>query len=339
MKSKKRIYFSLLTFFAVFIVGVVGFKFIGGNEYSLIDSLYMTVITLSTVGYGEVIDLSAHPQGRLFAAAFIFLCLGTIAFAVSSITSFVIEGELKNILGRKKMDKKIAKLKDHFIVCGCDETALTVIQELLLTQRNFVVVEALQERIEKLSTLGDVLYIHGDPSEDEVLVAAGIKKAQGILLALATDEANLFVTITARSLNPKIRIVTKGTDVKPHRKIRTAGSDAVISPAYIGGMRMVSEMVRPHVVGFLDLMLRERDKVYRFEEVTVAEGSQLVGKQMQECAVKEKTGALIVGIKRAATGALDFNPSRESQIQVNDVLICVASPEMVDNLERLAGGI
>jgi len=297
----------------------------------------MTMITLSTVGYGEVIDLSTHPQARLFATAFIFLCLGTIAFAVSSITSFIIEGELKNILGRKKMDKKIAKLSNHFIVCGTGDTAMTVIQELLLTQREFVVVESQRERIEKLAGLGDFLFVHGDPSEDDILEAAGITQAHGILLALPTDEANLFVTITARSLNPQIRIVTKGTDVKSHKKIRTAGADAVISPSYIGGMRMVSEMVRPRVVGFLDMMLRERDKVYRFEEVTVAEGSDLVGKEMLSCAVKEKTGALIVGIKRAESGEFDFNPARDRQIQVHDVLICVASPEMIQKLERLAG--
>lgn len=337
MDSKKRIYLALLMFFTVFVIGVIGFQLIGGSEHSLIDSIYMTMITLSTVGYGEVIDLSIHPQARLFATVFIFLCLGTIAFAVSSITSFIIEGELKNILGRKKMEKKIAKLKDHFIVCGSDETAMTVIQELLLTQREFVVVEALQERIEKLAGQSDILFIHGDPSEDDILVAAGIKKAQGILLALPTDEANLFVTITARSLNSDIRIVTKGTDVKSHKKIRTAGADAVISPSFIGGMRMVSEMVRPQVVGFLDLMLRERDKVYRFEEVKVQEGSGLVGKAMHSCAVKEKTGALIVGIKRAATGEFDFNPGRESQILADDVLVCMGSPDMVQKLERLAG--
>ncbi len=337
MDGKKRLYISLFVFFVVFFIGVFGFKVIGGDEWSLLDSLYMTVITLSTVGYSETVDLSANPAARVFVVVFIIFCLGTIAFAVSSITSFIVEGELKDILGRKKMNKKVSRLKDHFIVCGSGETALTVIQELLLTKKQFVVVEPSEERIEKLFPLGKVLIIQGDPSEDEVLVSAGIKKARGILLSLPTDEANLFVSITARSLNPDIRIVTKGIDIKSHKKMHKAGSDSVISPAYIGGMRMVSEMIRPSVVSFLDMMLRDRDQVLRFEEVVVKEGSNLAGKKIYESKVKEKTGALIVAIKRAVTGDIEYNPAREAEILADDVLIVIATPDMHQELEKITG--
>lgn len=336
MKSRKRIYLSLTVFVAVFIIGVAGFKIIGGPEWSLLDSLYMTVITLSTVGYEEVVDISANPAARIFATVFIVICLGTIAFAVSSITSFIVEGELKNVLGRKKMEKEIAKLKDHYIVCGTDETAQTIIQELILTKKKFVVIEPLKEKIDKFSAEENILFVNGDPTEDDVLLSAGIEKARGVLLSLPTDEANLFVTLTARSLNPRIRIITKGIDLKSHKKMVKAGSDSVISPTFIGGMRMVSEMIRPAVATFLDMMLRERERVLRFEEVLVKKESPLVGKTIEEARLEEKTNALLVAIRRAGRKDYEFNPSRDTAIQENDTLILIATPEMVKELEKLA---
>jgi len=307
---------------------------IGGGRWSLLDSLYMTVITLSTVGYGEVVDISTNPAARIFTVIFIFLCLGTIAFAVTSITSFIIEGELTNILGRRRMEKEISKLKDHYIVCGSDETALTIIQELILTKRSFVVIEPLQEKIEKLSVLGNILFVHGDPTEDNVLIQAGIEKAKGILLSLPTDEANLFVTISARSLNPDIRIVTKGIDVKSHKKIFKAGSDAVVSPSFIGGMRMVSEMVRPAVVTFLDMMLRDREEILRFEEIQVKKGSRLVGSTIREANIDRETGSLLVALRRAGKTKYDFNPSKETKIQEGDTLVLIATPDLISQIGK-----
>lgn len=335
MDGKKRVFISLLVFLLVFAVGVAGFKLFGGKEWSFLDSLYMTVITISTIGYEEVIDISANPAARIFAIVFIVVCLGTIAFAVSSITAFIVEGELKSLLGRKKMEKDISRLQDHYIVCGSDETAQTIIQELILTRRNFVVVEPLKEKIDRISFLGNFLHVLGDPAEDSVLVSAGIERAKGIHLTLPTDEANLFVTITARSLNPHIRIVAKGIDIKSHNKMKKAGADCVVSPTHIGGMRMVSEMVRPAVVTFLDMMLRDRERVLRFEEVRVREDSPLIGKTIAEAEIEEKSGALLVAIKRRATEDYDFNPSRERKIQVEDVLILIARPEMVQEIERM----
>lgn len=338
MESKRRIYISILIVVVVLIIGVAGFKILGGPNWSLLDSVYMTVITLSTVGYGETIDLSSNPEARLFAVVFIILCLGTIAFAVTSITGFIVEGELKNIIGRKRMKKKISRLKDHYIVCGIDETAMTMIQELVLTKRMFVVIVPEGEPADKLNEFNEILYIQDDPTEDEVLLEAGIEHARGILISLAADEVNLFLTVTARGLNPDIRIITKGINVKSHKKMKKAGADSVISPAYIGGMRMISEMVRPTVVTFLDMMLREREKVLRFEEMRIEHGSDLEGKSLRESRIKEKFGALVVAVKKSGKTGYEFNPKPDIVMDPEDILVFIATPEMLDSLRKMGAG-
>jgi voltage-gated potassium channel len=336
MTPKKRLFVSLTIFIAVILMGVAGFKIIGGKEWSLLDSLYMTVITVATVGYEEVVDLSQNSAARIFTIIYIIICLGTIAFAVSSVTAFVVEGELKNILGRRKMEKEIAKLKDHYIVCGSDETAQTIIQELILTKRDFVVIEPAKEKIDKLSSLGSFPYIQGDPAEDSVLLQAGIERAKGIFPSLPTDEVNLFVTITARSLNSNLKIVAKGIDIKSHDKMKKAGADYVVSPTYIGGMRMVSEMIRPAAVTFLDMMLRDREHVLRVEEFPVEKGSPLIGKSVGETKIGEKTGALLVALRKGETKDYDFNPAPEVRVKENDVLVLIAGPEMIEKLTKVA---
>ncbi len=338
MINRRRIFISLLLFAAIFVIGVAGFKFFAGPEASILDSIYMTAITISTIGYGEVIDLSRNPAGRIFTIFFIILSLGTIAYAVSSITAFIVEGELKNLLGRRRMEKDIAKLKDHYIVCGSDETAATIIQELLQTRRDFVVVEPDRERLERLRTAGDFLYVQGDPAEDLVLRKAGIERAKGVLLSLPSDEANVFVTISARSLNPRLRIVAKGIDIKSHVKMKRAGADSVISPTFIGGMRMVSDMVRPTVVSFLDRMLYDKERALRVEEIEIGKGSALSGLAIRDARIGEKTGALLVAVRKAESADYDFNPPAERVLQDNDVLILIGTPEMVGEIAKMASG-
>jgi voltage-gated potassium channel len=337
MNSRKRIIVSLALFVTVFFIGVAGFKTIGGPGWSLLDAVYMTVITVGTVGYGETHDLAANPAARIFTAAYIILSLGTIAFAVTSITAFVVEGELKRILGRRKMEKDIGRLKGHDIVCGADETARTIIQELIATKRDFVVVEPDRAKIDKLTAAASFPFVEGEPEDDEVLKKAGIERARGILLSLPTDEANLFVTVTARQLNPRIRIVAKGIDVKSHEKMIRAGADYAVSPTFIGGMRMVSQLVRPAAVTFLDMMLRERDKVFRVDDVTVEAGSSLAGKALAETPVREKRESLLVAVRREGGPGYLFNPPGDTVLRAKDVLVFITTPDSRKELEGLAG--
>ena len=337
MDSRKRIIAAFALFVTVFIIGVAGFKVIGGAEWSLLDAVYMTVITVGTVGYGETHDLGGNPAARVFTAAYIILSLGTIAFAVTSITAFVVEGELKRMLGRRKMEKDIARLEGHDIVCGSDETAQTIIQELLTTRRDFVVVDPDRARLDRLAAAAPFLFVEGDPADDEVLKKAGIERARGILLSLPTDEANLFVTVTARQLNPRVRIVAKGIDVKSHEKMVRAGADYAVSPTFIGGMRMVSQMVRPAAVTFLDMMLRERDKAFRVDEVAVEPGSALAGKTVAASGVRDKRESLLVAVKREGGPGYLFNPPDDAVLRERDVLVFITTPGSRKELEGLAG--
>lgn len=341
MGGKRSIIVSLTLFLLVLALGTAGFQYFngprfGGPAWSLLDSVYMTVITVATIGYGEVHPLT--PAGRVFAAVYILICLGTIAYAVTSITAFIVEGELKHLLGRRKMEKTLNRLYDHYIVCGGDETAQTVVRELLLTSKPFVLVESSKEALDRVLGLGSFPFVQGDASDDDVLIKAGIERAKGILMSLPTDEANLFAVVTARSLAPKVRIVAKALDVQSHKKIVKAGADSVISPTFIGGMRMVSEMIRPSATTFLDQMLRERERVLRVDEITLPAGSPLAGKTVAELKLEERTGALLVALRRAGQKGFAFNPGRATPVGEGDALIFIGSPDMARELEELAVG-
>ncbi len=315
---------------AVFLAGIIGYSTIEG--WSLFDSLYMTVITIASVGYGETHPLSF--EGRLFTIILILCGSATLIYGLSILTAFIVEGDLTDILRRRTMLKKISALKGHFIVCGMSATGKYVIDELKKTGRSFVVIERDPERIKALSEAG-IFNIEGDATNDAVLQSANIQSAAGLLTTLHADSDNLFVVVTARGLNPSLKIIAKAINEESERKLRQVGADSVVMPNFIGGLRMASEMIRPSVVSFLDTMLRSSDHTLRVEEINITDTSPHRGKSLDETAIMEMEGVTVIAVSDG-TGPYRFNPSRDRLLSSGDVVVVMGVVENIMQLKARA---
>ncbi len=297
----RRIYLGASALLLVVGVGTVGYWRIGHGEWGLGDCAYMTLITISTVGYGETLaHMNELPAARAWTVLLILGGSGTLLYFASTLTAFVVEGDLGGALKRNRMQQQIDAMRGHFIVCGAGRTGLTVIRELLATATDFVVVETSEERVrEVIEELGqEFLCVLGSAEDDEVLLSAGIDRARGLAAALPADRDNLFVTLSARALNRDLRIVAKAVELHSDPKLRRAGADAVVSTTYIGGMRLCSELIRPQVVEFLDLMLRASDQNLRVSQLEVRGGSSLDGRTLGEAGVSKARDVLIMALRQ-----------------------------------------
>lgn len=319
-------------------VGVVGYKLVGGSDYTLLDCFYMTIITLSTVGFGEVIDLGHHPGGRLFTMFLIVLGMGVLLYVVSNITAFIVEGELLEIFWRRKMNKMISKMKDHYIVCGAGRIGHHIIQEFSQTGREVVAIDIDREKVESLrQAIPDVPVIQGEAIEDALLDAAGISRAAGLVVATGHDKDNMVITMTARQMNPKLRIISRCNELGHFDKIKKSGADAVVSSNLIGGLRMASEMVRPTVVSFLDAMLRDKEKSLRVEEVNIPAGSPLAGKTVADSGVWQIASALLLAVKKA-DGDWEYNPKDDFLLSEGMDLIIMGGADDKKRVEEFVAG-
>lgn len=312
-------------------VGTVGYMLVEG--WNTFDSFWMTVITVATIGYGEVHPLTHN--GRIFTLVLILLGLGTTAYAFSQLTAFIVEGDLSQALRRNKMEKRIRALEQHFIVCGLGNTGRVVLEELLKTQRPLVIVEKDAEKAAELEAKG-LLVIHGDASHDDVLEKAGIAKARGIFCVLGHDQENLLLTLAARGLNATVRIVTELHDGRFRDRLTRCGADAVVDSPHIGGLRLASEMVRPITVGFLDSMIRDRSYTYRFEEVLLADASKLAGRAVSELVAAGGRLPAVVAVKESASGRYAINPDPGQKLAAGDVLVVLGSTEEIARLKASA---
>jgi voltage-gated potassium channel len=339
--ARKALLFRLLlaaaTLAVVMVVGATGYHILGKGHWSWGDCLYMTVITLSTVGYGEVLHgMDASAFGRAWTVGLILLGSGTLLYFISTLTAFIVEGDLQGAIRRRRMHKRIEYLKDHIIVCGVGNTGIHVVSELLATATPFVIIDTDPMRLAKTAEdfgADKVAYVHGDASDDDVLRAAGIERCRGVVAALHDDKDNLFITVTARALNQKARIVAKAVEATSEAKLRRAGADAVVSTNFIGGMRLVSEMVRPRVVEFLDQMLRDKEKNLRIEEVTIPESSPLVGLAIRDSAIRKAADVLVIAV-RLPSGEITHNPRPETMLTANLTLIVLAMSREVAVLRQ-----
>lgn len=329
---KKKFLLSFFLFALTLIVGTVGYWLIAVEEYPLIDYIYMTVITVATVGYREVIDVTTSTSGKLFTIFLIFAGMSVILYFLSNATAFLIEGDIKEIFWRKRMQKLISRMKDHYIVCGIGRLGLHVVEELHQTGRATVIIDNDPAQVNQFKErLSDIGIIIGDATDSEILEQAGIAYAGGLIVATGSDKDNLVITLSARQACPALRIVTRCSDIKNTERLKKAGADAVVSSNLIGGLRMASEMIRPTVVTFLDQMLRDRDKNLRVEEIKLPAGSPLIGKQLGNI----KKQALVLAFL-GKDGSYVYNPPDELLLEEGMVLIFMGSPE---DRERLESGV
>jgi voltage-gated potassium channel len=324
---------------AVVVIGGGAIFWLLEPRYSLFDSIYFSLITVATVGYGELPQMEHH--ARAIAMGLIVAGVGVVALFQSSLTAVLIEGIVGKALRRRRMERRIAALSGHTIVAGCGRTGRFVLQELAASGQDFVVIDTDQLELARLNLEqhgGNLLYVVGDATDDTSLIQAGIERAGGLVTALSDDPENVFVTISARSLNPKIRIVAKTVMVSSEGKLARAGANATVSPHRIGGLRLVTEILRPHTAEFLDSMMRGTGEgQLRFEDVEVRAGTRYEGQTLRQAPIREEANVLIVAI-RGRDGRFVYNPPADERIQSGSYIVVLGTQDGVKRLREMLGG-
>jgi voltage-gated potassium channel len=326
---RKRLFLALTLIIAIVSTGTIGYMVIEG--WGLLDALYMTIITLASVGYKEIHDLSNN--GRIFTIFLIVGGVGTVTFAVTAGAKLVIEGELQDVFGRKRLEKKIKDLKGHYIICGHGRMGKIICRELRDKSIGFVVIEKEPALLEEK---GDMLLLEGDATKDEVLKEAGIERARGLISVLPTDAENLFVVLSARELSPDLFIVARAGEEGSEQKLLRAGADRVVSPYHIGGLRIAHTVLKPAVVDFIEFATKSGNIDLQMEEVLVQEKSKIAGLTLDECGIGRDLGIIIVAIKEPV-GEMKFNPTFRTVIKAGDTLIALGEISKLRTLEEMAG--
>lgn len=329
----RRLILSVSLLVLVLALAPLGYMAIERMGYT--EALYMTVITVFTVGFREVRPLST--AGIYFTILVIFTGVSSLFFVISSFISYTFGEALREMFGRRKMDLRIKRLRDHHVVCGFGRVGEVVCEALAEAGADFVVIEKDQERLAVAQDRG-YLCLGGDATSTEALVNAGVERARGLVCALQNDADNLFTTLSARSLNREVTIVARCVSPDSVDKLLYAGADRVISPYALSGRRMATFLLRPSVFDYLDLVAHGVSLDYRLEELLVEEGSELAGKTIGEMDIRVRTGALIVAVRKAADGEFDTSPDKDTRIDAGDLLIALGTPRDLSNLERMSAG-
>jgi len=332
MDPVRHLRFSIAALVTVIAFGTLGYAMI--EDWQAFDALYMTIITLATVGFREVHELS--PEGKVFTIVLIISGTGIIAYTLSSLIQFTLEGQLRKILGRKKLESRIGKLRDHYIICGYGRIGHLICREFQSRPTPFVIVEQNPNHIERLEREG-YMYVEGDATDDETLQAAGIEHAKGLITAVTSDTDNVYITLTARGLNPKLFILARAGEEGAEKKLMRAGASKVISPYTIGASRMAQAILRPSVVDFIELATASEHLALQIEEIRIAADSVLAGKNLINSGIRQSMGIIIVGIKES-DGKMTFNPPPEKNIEPNSVLIILGERPAISKLEKIARG-
>jgi len=334
----KRLAQPFLLLLAVFLAGTAGYMIIGvfeGKNWALIDCALMTSITLTTVGYGDHLGATELFSGKIYTMFLIVAGMGTTLYSVSAMTAFIVEGNMGRIFKEERVENQIERLSGHTIICGVGETGMHVIEEHISVDKPFVCIDANLERLERMSAEHpDLLYVHGDATDEELLERAGVQRASGLVAALSTDKDNLYLLVTARYMCPDLYIVAKCLDHDARGKFNAAGATHVVSPTFIGGMRLASQVLRPHVVDFLDGMLRGQGAA-RVSECVVEEGSEIAGQTIAETRINQRVGLLIVAMRPSGEHGFVYSPSGDTTLLPGSVIVVIGPTERISQLEAL----
>jgi voltage-gated potassium channel len=331
---------SLALFVVLVAAGSTGYFVLGEGRWSPVDCAYMTVITISTVGFFELGHMKEVAGARGLTVVLIVSGVGVLAYMQSNLTALLVEGVIGNAWRRGRMQREIDKLSNHIVVAGAGGTGKHVVEELAQTHTPFVVIDRNEEKLKDVSAefcKGRMLYVHGDATADGALLRAGIQRARGVVAALTHDKDNLYVTLSARSLNADARIVSKVVEDEAAPKILKAGATSTVNPTMIGARRLASELIRPMVNEFLDQMLRDKDKTLRLEEVTVGPGSSLVGLALKDTPIRRDTRALVVAV-RATDKTFLYNPDPDYLIAEGTTLIVLGEAPSIQKLREIVSG-
>lgn len=327
----KRLKYSLLILLSIIFLGSSGYMILEG--WSLVDSLYMTVITLSTIGFQEVHKLDK--AGQIFTIFLIICGVGTVAYVFKNAIEIILEGEIRDIFGRKKVNEKIKKLTGHYMICGYGRMGKHICAEFAAAGHPFVVIEKIPEVVTDIQEKG-YMVIQGDATNDEVLFSAGIERANGLISVLNTDAENLFVVLSARGLNAKLKIIARAGEEGSEKKLKRSGADIVVSPYVIGAMKIAQSVFHPHVTSFLDTAVGSSSNMdFRLDSIQIAQGSVYDGIPIGRSKIREELGVQIVAIQKEE-GRLITNLTPETILGKGDRLICAGKPAQMAELAKLA---
>ncbi|MCU5378044.1 potassium channel protein [Bacillus cereus] len=324
MNARKQLWIAVICMTFVVILGTLGFMAI--EEISLFQAFWMTMITVLTVGYGDAVPVTQ--AGKVFALLIIPVGVGIVTYAIGVVAAMIVEGNLFHAVRRKKMDKQIAQLQNHIIVCGCGRVGLQVVHELQEKKIPFVVVDKDESILEKEK----LLYVHGDATEDQVLHHAGISKAAGLVAIVANDAENVFITLTARGLNDAIKIVARAEKPETEDKLKRAGANKVINPSSMAGIHIAKGIANPLTVHYIDTVLYGVEQSFVIEEIAVGEGSILASKSLLESDVRNQFDVTILAILR--NGDVIHNPTGQEKLQEHDMIIVFGSVEKLGQFEK-----
>jgi voltage-gated potassium channel len=329
MERQNHVLLTIVLTVGLVFFGTGGYMYIEG--WPLDDALYMTIITMATVGYGEVHQVS--DTGRIFTIFLIVMGVGYFMYVVGLIVQFLVEDRIRVILGRRKLDIQIAKLKNHYIICGYGRIGRVLAHYLTERYLNVVIIEKDACRQEKMDEDG-VLYLMGEATDENLLIKAGIKNAKGLITAVATDADNVFLTLIAKELNPKLFIVARAIQNTAKRTLLAAGAEKVISPYDLGARRMAHAILRPTVIKFLELAFTDDATDVQVEEIRVHDTSRLLNVELKNSGIRQKLDLIILTIKKA-DGSMIFNPKADTRIEADDTLVVVGRAKSVIKLEQM----